>query len=132
VWTSGSGRFAAFRRASRAGAAGNESIGQITSVYILEYTLIYLQQTSIYTVHDGIYLYILSWNIIYRDIQSYTGEGLDGDPGGPDLTLDDLVDISAPGSLFASCRTDPSSKDVTRANVALPIRLKDVKQMDDI
>ena len=47
MWTSGSGRFAAFRRASRAGAAGNESIGQIIRMYILEYTLIYRQQTSI-------------------------------------------------------------------------------------
>ena len=45
---------------------------QILRMYILEYTLIYRQQTSIYTVHDGIYLDILSWNIIYRHKQSYT------------------------------------------------------------
>jgi hypothetical protein len=70
VWTSGSGRFAAFRRASRAGAAGNKLIGQIKNMYIQEYTMIYRPQTSIYIVHDGIYLYILSWNIIYRHIPS--------------------------------------------------------------
>ena len=34
--------------------------------------MIYSQQTAIYIVHDGIYLYILSWNIIYRHKQSYT------------------------------------------------------------
>ena len=72
VLTSGSGRFAAFRQASRAGAAGNESIGQIIRMYILEYAMIYRLQTAIYIVHDGIYLYILSWNIIYRHIPSYT------------------------------------------------------------
>ncbi len=70
MWTSGSGRFAAFRRASRAGAAGNKLIGKITNMYIQEYTMIYRPQTAIYTVYDGIYLYILSWNIIYRHIPS--------------------------------------------------------------
>ena len=45
---------------------------RLQNMYILEYTLIYRPQTTIYTVHDGIYLYILSWNIIYRHKQSYT------------------------------------------------------------
>ena len=34
--------------------------------------MIYRPQTAIYIVHNGIYLYILSWNIIYSHKQSYT------------------------------------------------------------
>ena len=50
--TSGSGKFAAFRRASRAGAAGNESLGQATNRYVLVYRSTYIQvaQTIIYSV----------------------------------------------------------------------------------
>ena len=67
-----------------------------------------------------------------RHILPSNGEGLDGDPGGPDLTLDDLVDMSAPGSLFASCRKDPSQNEPASANVAIPGRVKGVVEMDDI
>jgi len=47
---------------------------------------------------------------------------IDGCPGGPDLFLADLLEISAPGSLFASSRSDPSDSNCNSGNVSVPAR----------
>ena len=48
--------------------------------------------------------------------------GLDGGPGGPILCLKDLVENSAPGSLFASSLQDPNDTRLDSGNVAIPER----------
>jgi hypothetical protein len=53
--TSGSCKFAAFGRASRAGAAGNESLGQATYRYVLVYRSTYIAQTIVYSVCTCMY-----------------------------------------------------------------------------
>ena len=56
--TSGSGKFTAFRRASQAGAAGNESLGQTVYRYVLVDRSTYLAQIIIYRG-------IIVWTCIY-------------------------------------------------------------------
>ena len=47
---------------------------------------------------------------------------IDGCPSGPQLFLEDLLEISAPGSLFASSRFNPSETNLYSGNVAVPAR----------
>jgi hypothetical protein len=53
--TSGSSKLAAFGRASRAGAAGNESLGHAANRYVLVCRSTYIAQTIIYRVCTCIY-----------------------------------------------------------------------------
>jgi predicted O-linked N-acetylglucosamine transferase (SPINDLY family) len=47
---------------------------------------------------------------------------IDGCPSGPHLFLEDLVEISAPGSLFASSSYSPDDSIINSGNVAVPSR----------
>ncbi len=79
--TSGRDKFAAFRQTSRAGAAGNKSLGQTIYRYILVYRSTYIAQTII---NSGIivctriyftstsYTFIYLYTVINRDKPWYT------------------------------------------------------------
>jgi hypothetical protein len=47
---------------------------------------------------------------------------IDGCPSGPQLFLEDLLEISAPGSLFASSKFNPSGTNLDSGNVGVPAR----------
>ena len=47
---------------------------------------------------------------------------IDGCPSGPQLFLEDLLEISAPGSLFASSNFNPSETNLNSGNVGKPAR----------
>ena len=69
---SGRSRFAAFRRASRGGAAGNESLDQSMYTYVRLYRSINISCQSFGIVYDGIYFVSKVYTIINRHIPPYT------------------------------------------------------------